>query len=295
MMTTSTNAATTLIHVIHRRHRNPRAAGAGGAPSLPWLAGASRSEIWSCAIRTSLPCRCVQARRGVTEMTHVRYRRPVPEREDAAVEPAIERAAAAAALGAGPGLDDAGVDRLLDLVRTDADARVRAAALAALVRGAPRDRAGSAWLAAAADADPAVRRRAVETAPELGRDLAVDPLLTLLHDADTWVAEGAAFALGERREAEARVVTELAGVATGHEDALVRESAIAALGALGDERGLPAVLAGCADKPAIRRRAVLALAAFEGPEVEAALQGALDDVDWQVRLAAEDLLHDDTP
>ena len=39
-----------------------------------------------------------------------------------------------------------------------------------------------------------------------------------------------------------------------------------------------------------RRRAVLALAAFEGDGVEAALTRALDDRDWQVRQAAEDLL-----
>ena len=74
----------------------------------------------------------------------------------------------------------------------------------------------------------------------------------------------------------------------------MREAAIAALGAAGDPAGLAAVLAGCADKPAIRRRAVLALAAFDGPEVEAALARALEDPDWQVRQAAEDLLHDDT-
>jgi hypothetical protein len=35
---------------------------------------------------------------------------------------------------------------------------------------------------------------------------------------------------------------------------------------------------------------VLALAAFEGNSVEAALTRALDDRDWQVRQAAEDLL-----
>ena len=33
----------------------------------------------------------------------------------------------------------------------------------------------------------------------------------------------------------------------------------------------------------------LALAAFEGPEVEAAIERALTDTDWQVRQAAEDL------
>jgi HEAT repeat protein len=50
------------------------------------------------------------------------------------------------------------------------------------------------------------------------------------------------------------------------------------------------VLAACDDKPAVRRRAVLALAAFDGPDVEERLRRALDDRDWQVRQAAEDLL-----
>jgi hypothetical protein len=35
---------------------------------------------------------------------------------------------------------------------------------------------------------------------------------------------------------------------------------------------------------------VLALAPFEGPEVDAALERARTDRDWQVRQAAEDLL-----
>ena len=52
------------------------------------------------------------------------------------------------------------------------------------------------------------------------------------------------------------------------------------------------MLAACADRPAVRRRAVLALAAFDGPEVEAALAAALEDPDWQTRQAAEDLTID---
>jgi HEAT repeat protein len=237
----------------------------------------------------------------VTEMTRIRYARPtatvgsVPDgadRELASPEPRA-RAAAAAALGA-RALEPADVDRLRALVDDDRDARVRAAALAALVRRAPVAVARSAWLVAADDHEPAVRRRAVETAPALGGAVPVERLLVLLDDADTWVAEAAAFALGERRDDAVRTVPALISAATAHEDALVRESAIAALGATGDPAGLEAVLAGCSDKPAIRRRAVLALAAFDGPEVEAALARALEDSDWQVRQAAEDLLHDDT-
>ncbi|MFM8871399.1 MAG: HEAT repeat domain-containing protein [Actinomycetota bacterium] len=59
---------------------------------------------------------------------------------------------------------------------------------------------------------------------------------------------------------------------------------------MGDVRGLPAILAGCTDKPAVRRRAVLALAPFEGPDVDEALQRALSDNDWQVRQNAEDMV-----
>ena len=50
------------------------------------------------------------------------------------------------------------------------------------------------------------------------------------------------------------------------------------------------VLAGLEDKPLIRRRAVIALAAIDSPESDAALRRCLADRDWQVRQAAEDLL-----
>ena len=69
----------------------------------------------------------------------------------------------------------------------------------------------------------------------------------------------------------------------------MREAAVASLGAIGDHRGLPAIIAACSDKPAVRRRAVLALAPFDGPDVDAALAVARQDRDWQVRQAAEDV------
>jgi HEAT repeat protein len=141
------------------------------------------------------------------------------------------------------------------------------------------------------DPDPAVRRRAGELAPSLGPP-PVGGLLSLLADPDALVAETAAWALGEVTwpdRTRARVVRTLAETATGHTDPLVREAAVAALGAIGDARGLAAILTACGDRPPIRRRAVLALAPFDGPEVDAALAAALTDPDWQVRQAAEDL------
>lgn len=115
-------------------------------------------------------------------------------------------------------------------------------------------------------------------------------LLLLLSDADFAVAETAAWALGERDTVSETELQGLIMSATNHPEPLVRESCVAALGSIGDERGLPAILHACGDKPAVRRRAVISLAPFEGPEVEAALQTALTDRDWQVRQAAEDLL-----
>ncbi len=207
-----------------------------------------------------------------------------------APDSAIARAARAASLGHGPRLGPEQRHELERLARTDLDARVRAAALGALVRLGPRREAASTWRRAAQDRDAAVRRRAAEVAPRLGTVVPARSLLTLLADADPLVAEAAAFALGERSTTGPRVIAELTRAATGHDDPLVREAAVAALGAIGDPSALEAVLSACDDKPAVRRRAVLALAAFEGDEVEARLRAALTDRDWQVRQAAADLL-----
>jgi HEAT repeat protein len=139
--------------------------------------------------------------------------------------------------------------------------------------------------AALVDAVAEVRRRACEVAVTHG-SIDLRPALT---DVDPMVVEAAAWALGERGADASGAVDALVAVAGGHADALCREAAVAALGAIGDVRGLPAILAATSDKPAVRRRAVIALAPFEGPEVETALTRALTDRDWQVRQAAEDL------
>ncbi len=213
-------------------------------------------------------------------------------------DPAVSRAAAAAALGHRRRLPGGAADELAAAVDGDPDARVRAAALGALVRsGGPR-RAMSVWLQAVNDNDARVRRRAADLAPELatraGVSDVVSPLVALLADADVTVVEAAAWALGElgTDAVPAEAVASLATTVTNHGDPIAREAAVAALGALGHPAGLPAVLAACTDKPPVRRRAVLALAPFSGPNVDAALAAALKDRDWQVRQAAEDLVQD---
>jgi hypothetical protein len=202
-----------------------------------------------------------------------------------------ERAARAASLGHTTRVTAADRRELTSLC-ADPDGRVRAIALAALVRVGPRRDATTTWRTSAQDPDASVRRRAAEVAPGLGAAVPVRALLTLLGDDDALVAEAAAFALGEHPRAGPQASAGLARAATDHGDPLVREAAVAALGARGDAGTLSVVLRACDDKPAVRRRAVLALAAFEGPEVEERLQRALTDRDWQVRQAAEDLLGD---
>ena len=168
----------------------------------------------------------------------------------------------------------------------DPDASVRATALGALVRAGAL--AAADLVAALTDPSAIVRARAAELAADVPGN--VDPALApILDDADATVVEAAAWASGERRPPESGVVAALAAVTMGHDDPICREAAVAALGAIGDPTGLPTILAATADRPAVRRRAVLALAPFEGPDVEAALERALTDRDWQVRQAAEDV------
>ena len=166
----------------------------------------------------------------------------------------------------------------------DADPLVRASALRALARlgtlGEP-DLSGRLG-----DPEPSVRIAVAE----LAANFPGVPVHTMVDDDDLFVAEMAAWCLGERPAPTDTDIEVLIDRCTSHPQALVREACAAALGAIGDPRGLPAILAACDDKPAIRRRAILALAPFEGDEVEAALHRALEDKDWQVRQNAEDLL-----
>lgn len=198
---------------------------------------------------------------------------------------------------------------------SDPDPTVRAAAYGALARLGRLD--ADLIRGALADPHPGVRRRVCE---EAGRGLGragidggqggedgadapgagavqggVEDCVTLLaaalDDTEAAVVEAAAWALGEAGAAARSVVPRLAALA-GEGTPLCREAAVAALGAIGDPAGLPAVVAALDDRPAIRRRATLSLAAFDGEEAEAGLRRAAADRDWQVRQAAEELLGD---
>ncbi|HJL89524.1 MAG TPA: HEAT repeat domain-containing protein [Acidimicrobiales bacterium] len=170
----------------------------------------------------------------------------------------------------------------------DVEPSVRSAAIGALDRlGCMTDAELGASLG---DPSPAVRRRALEIVATTAHPSGPTGMVALLSDSDSGVTEMACWAAGERSDVADLTVALLNGIASGHEDALCREAAVASLGSLGHEAGRAVVLAALMDRPPVRRRAVLALASFEGPDVEAALERALRDRDWQVRQAAEDLL-----
>ena len=166
---------------------------------------------------------------------------------------------------------------------TDIDPVVRELSLGALERCGDLD--DDELRSALHDEVAAIRRRAAQLAARRPR---LD-LTALLDDSDPTVVEQVAWTYGEHEVVDDTVLHRLIALAVAADVPLVREAAVAALGAIGDDRGLPAILHGCNDTPAIRRRAVLALAPFATDEAETAIDRALTDRDWQVRQAAEDL------
>lgn len=165
----------------------------------------------------------------------------------------------------------------------DGDPRVRASSVAVLSENDALDE--SLIALGLSDPNPLVRMSVARAAAQ-NSSISV---LELLNDEDSSVVEIACWAAGEQTEHNDSIIEALSGIVLEHEDALCRESAVAALGALGDARGLESILKATKDIATVRRRAVIALAPFEGQAVTDALQLALSDRDWQVRQAAEDL------
>ncbi len=165
---------------------------------------------------------------------------------------------------------------------SDVSPKVRSAALGALAR---MQRATESDVVSALQDEAAEVRRA---ACELAAGLPPSDFIILLNDPDPRVVEACAFALGESGAYDA--VPDLISVARDHDDPLCRETAVAALGNIGDERARETIINALNDSVQIRRRALIALANYGGDEVRQAIQDRLTDRDWQVRQAAEDLL-----
>jgi HEAT repeat protein len=220
-----------------------------------------------------------------------RYRGPVAEADnaDAAGPTAADRRVTVVVAG------HRGELATVEAHRHDEDPHVRAAFLGALVRLGRLDTPTLDEFLR--DQSAIVIGRAITAAAHFddGDDAIDHALVDLIGGVDEGLAEQAVWALGERWEeagddAEATVLDAVEAAAGSHPDALVREAAVASLGSIGAERSLPVILRAAGDKATVRRRAVIALAPFDGPEVDAALTTARVDRDWQVRQAAEDLL-----
>ena len=144
--------------------------------------------------------------------------------------------------------------------------------------------------AALDDPSSSVRRRALEITAKRSDVYARHHL----SDPNPSVAETAAFAVGEQLDIAATEL--LISMAQRHDDALCRESAIAALGALVTSAEihrltiLECLLGAMSDKPQVRRRAVLGLSQFEEPQAQQMIEKALSDKDRQVRSVAADSL-----
>ncbi len=166
----------------------------------------------------------------------------------------------------------------------DGDAKVRGAALSSLEKLGKLSR--KILEESFCDASPEVRKRAIELLVKRPEEIP----LNAFDDEDSLVVETACWAAGEKENQTHELINQLCFIADSHTDQLCREAAVAALGSIGSPLGLETVLEALKDKPAIRRRAVIALAAFDDPKVDEALKKSLNDRDWQVRQIAEDLL-----
>ena len=134
------------------------------------------------------------------------------------------------------------------------------------------------------DPSPRVRAEAAEAFSAHGATFA--DLAAFGNDDEAIVREAVATALGEVGDAAG--VPWLVSAVESDPDRLVQEAAVAALGAIGDPAALDVLLRTVsAGGPQLRRRAVVALTAFDGPAVDAALHAAARDRNPMVREAAE--------
>lgn len=166
----------------------------------------------------------------------------------------------------------------------DDDPAVRRLAVSVCEPKAPAliDRLGAIL---AADAEPAVRSQAAEALAPAGT--AALPFLDAARDdEDRVVVEAVATAYGEIGDSGA--VDWLTERARESSEVTIGEAAVASLGSIGDERAVPVLLdLVSTGRPQVRRRAVVALTAFDGDEVEAAIRQARDDRNPMVREVAE--------
>ncbi len=167
----------------------------------------------------------------------------------------------------------------------DADATIRRLAVSACSGNVTAQVAVILKHILEADGDARVRAEAAEVLAEIGGP-ALEALLQAASDNSGIVREAVATGFGEL--ADRTTLPWLLDAAANDTEKLVREAAVAALGAIGDERAVPLLLdLVVTGPPQVRRRCVVALSVFDGPEIEAAIRAARDDRNPMVREAAE--------
>jgi len=145
---------------------------------------------------------------------------------------------------------------------------------------------GDLFARASAHSDPRVGRAFLEGVGVAGAR--ADVVRQALESPHWLVVEEACFLAGELGDRD--LVPRLVELALGHEEPLVKEAALGALGALGDDRAIPAIVSALASTNVyLRRRAVVVAWAFEDPGLAEALAAAHGDRDPQVRAILADL------
>ncbi len=163
------------------------------------------------------------------------------------------------------------------------DAAIRRLAVSVL-SGAPEHIDEVAGLLS--DPDPRVRAEAAEVLGGFGNGALAPLRRAAAAETHDVVVEAIAHAFGELADREA--VAWLVALAGGDGPTTVRETAVAALGAIGDAAALDVLLTlSRRAPPQVRRRCVVALTVFDGGEAEAAIREALTDRNPMVREAAE--------
>ena len=163
------------------------------------------------------------------------------------------------------------------------DPSLRAAALSGLTQMKATTKEDS--ISALCDNDDIVLLRACELAPHLPEA----DYVKLLDSDNYMIVEAACFAIGEVRDNSG--LEKLMDIALHHKEPVCRESAVAALGSIGNKKALPCLITTLNDSANIRRRAVLALSVFiETAEALEAIKSRINDKDWQVRQIVENIL-----
>jgi hypothetical protein len=150
------------------------------------------------------------------------------------------------------------------------------------------------WAAKLKDKNPTVRMRAAELLGQVPSDRATDYLLPVLRDANGDVRAKVAEALGRAqtdRVVEPLLVALRGDARGGAPDPRLRVAAARALGEIGSDKAVPALVVDLQmGEPAVRAAAAEALERIHSPLMIESLQGLAQSADEDLRRYAQDIL-----